>query len=143
MRAAVQSTIQTGSEDRLTGSHLALAAAAIIAILLALVMPIGLYADDLFYGAWGGYYGETGRFTSAVLARQFPHLTELLIYPPLHMRLQGWFFHLVGYSSASADWYGAIACFLASFGWILAFRRLGLGAWSLAVVPPSSLTCSC
>jgi hypothetical protein len=56
--------------------------------------------------------------------------------------LQGWFFRLVGYSSATADWYGAIACLLASTGWIIGFRRLGLGAWSLAAAP-LALTAFC
>jgi len=126
---------EAGTQEGLMGLRSALVTALAIAVLVAFVTPIGLYADDLFYGAWGGYYGQTGKFTSAVLARQFPHLTELLIYPPLHMLMQGWFFRLVGYSSASADWYDAIACLLASLGWILAFRRLGLGAWSLAAAP--------
>ena len=59
------------------GTRNALLLAGALALLLAFVTPIGLYADDLFYGAWGGYYGETGKFASAVLARQFPHLSEL------------------------------------------------------------------
>jgi hypothetical protein len=111
--------------------------AALILFSLALIWPFPafFYADDLFYGSWAAHFGATGTHWNPLLARQFPHLDEYLIYPPLHMVVAGWFFKLAGFSDLSVRIYTALCFCIATYGLLIVFNRLALSAVSIAGVP--------